>query len=389
MYVEHIFLPSNIILEWGRREFPGYGRRLFGQRHYQYMVMEINSVPDPEARQWLTKWLSDLFHADNPRFKPDLFAQAVAEKRRYSASPSFQQRHFYYLAQAVREIDDPHVHDFVRDWLAKVVGGTNYYFKSHTWNEFVSRGRKPPEPTPIVSEAYYGSAPGFGNRGHSGFGKKFFRRAHILYIAGCLHRVEDEAVRDHLTNWFASIFKLDNPQFPTEAFIEAVAKAGPSQRWNSAVPTFQQRHFYYLAHEVAEIQDIHERTFVCDWLAQNVGSTNEYFQVERWRKYCHLEPKDYERRHVAHYRAKARGDKVIPETPWQEQSRLEREASKQLTPEEWHAHATSHAEVEGELAGHDLQYLVKPDGEYVIYDKTTGKEHWSVKQPNYTWPHAR
>ena len=38
-----------------------------------------------DPRRVFVNSMSDLFHADNPRFKPDLFAQAVAEKRRNSA----------------------------------------------------------------------------------------------------------------------------------------------------------------------------------------------------------------------------------------------------------------------------------------------------------------
>jgi hypothetical protein len=351
MLLEQFASQQPILLEWGRREFPGYGRRLFGQRHYQYMVMQLNHVADAHARQWLTEWLSELFQRDNPRFKPYLFAQAVAERRQYRASPRFEQRHFYYLAQAVREIQDQHVHDFVRDWLADVIGGTNYGFKRDVWNEFCTRNRvkptveEPPETAQITE---------YGARSHGGFGERVFKRAHLMYIAERLRYISDNVVRDHLIQWFMKVFKLDNPDFNAEAFQQAVnADHGYEPR-----VIFEARHFFFLAHEVAEIPDIHERTFVCDWLADQLGRTNNKFNDETWRKYCHLPAEDWRRGEVAHNRAKARGDEVIPEHPY-DAMRRKREQSTVVTPEEFNQHAVL-GEDPKDVAGHELVYLRNP-----------------------------
>jgi len=388
LLTDFLTVPATRLLEYGRQGFPGFGRRLFGQRHYEYMVTQLLQVSDAQAREWLTDWLSRVFKEDNGKFDSQRFAQAVQNGRVYNASPTFEQRHFYYLAYWVKALDDPHIHDFVLNWLADSVGRTNYNFKRSRWDQFTARNETPPvnEPDPSATapvEEQYGGAPGFGSRSHGGFGKKVFRKRQVEYIAWELNHIEDPAIRDHLTTWCAQILQLDNPDFKPDAFAQLVA----SSRGYRPSAQFQSRHFYFLAHEVAEIADVNEREFVCDWLADAIGRTNQYFNDERWRKFCNLEPESYERRNVAHYRAKARGDANPPETPWQERQRLEREAATVLTPEQFHAVATSHAEATGELNGHDLVYLRMTDGEYKIYDKTTGNEHWAIEEPNYQWNH--
>jgi hypothetical protein len=359
-------LPTQqIIIEWGSHGFPGFGRGLFSQRHYRFMVDQLNYVHDAHAKQWLTDWLAEAFRRDNPRFKEELFKRAAAEGRQYSASPEFQQRHFYYLAELVREIDDPAIHEFVANWLADTIGRSNYKFKRSLWDRHVAR------PQPMTE------GPAFGRHSHRGFGKKLFTRSHYAYIANSLHDIHDEMVRDHLSKWFSEAFKLDNPAFNPEAFEAAVLNG---TRYTS--PPWQQRHFYYLAHEVADVDDPHQREFLCDWLAKEVGSQNPYFNDERWREYCNLSPKSYQRQVVQHTRATARGDADIPEHPYARMQREEREAGTQVSAEEFHQHATCYAEHRGELAGHDLAYFRKQDGEYVLYDKTTGREYYCTGRPD-------
>lgn len=132
----------------GRHEFPGYGRGIFGQRFYEYIVTQINQESDPQLRDWLVNWFSDLFQRDNPRFNRSLFARAVADKRDYHAAPGFQQRHFYYLANAVKAIEDPKMHQFMQNWIARVAGGTNVKFKPSLWSQHSNRPVEEPQ-TPV------------------------------------------------------------------------------------------------------------------------------------------------------------------------------------------------------------------------------------------------
>lgn len=298
MHLCDLLPTQQIIIEWGRRGFPGFGRRMFGQRHYEYMVSQLNDIADEHAKQWLTDWLAEAFQRDNPRFKEDLFKRAVAAKRQYHASPSFEQRHFYYLAELVREIADPAVHEFVRDWLARAVGGTNFKFKQSTWQQHTARQQP-------MTEQY--GLPGFGRRYHEGFGKRFFTAGHYFYIANALHEMRDAMVRDHLAKWFGEAFKLDNPAFDAQTFQTAVLNGA-----RYANPRWQQRHYYYLAHEVAEITDPHEREFVCEWLAKEIGRPNPNFNGERWREYCHLPSANDDRQRVARGRAQVRGETPEP-----------------------------------------------------------------------------
>jgi len=120
--------------------------------------------------------------------------------------------------------------------------------------------------------------PGFGRRSHGGFGKAVFGPRHINYIADGVGQIEDAMVRQHLTQWLSEVFKLDNPKFNPEAFVEAVNRSAEGGRYRSrGTAQFQSRHFYFLAHEIAEIADVHERQFMCDWMAEIVGRTNQYF----------------------------------------------------------------------------------------------------------------
>jgi hypothetical protein len=115
-----------------------------------------------------------------------------------------------------------------------------------------------------------------------------------------------------MTQWWGKLFTLDDPAFKLDAFEAAVQTAS---RWPTT-PRFQQRHFYFMAHEIAEIADPHERKFICDWVAKTIGRTNEYFQPIRWEEYCHLTPDSYQRKAVQHGRAKATGAAEVPEHPW-------------------------------------------------------------------------
>ena len=313
------------LVEYGRHGFPGYGNRLFSQQFYQFMVNQLTDIEDQPAKEWLTDWLSDLFRRDNGKFSAERFKAAVAANKHYRSSPTFQQRHLYYLAQHVKEITDPHVHQFVARWLGEIARRTNYNFQQSRWDKFTQRPNVEPNETGLEEQG----GPGFGSRSHAGFGKKIFQRRYLEYIAAKLADIEDDAVRQHLVQWFSEMFKLDNSAFKPEVFAQWVEAGG-----REGYVEFQARHFYFLAHEIAEVQDIHERTFLCDWVGEIVGRTNRHFNKDRWKQFCDLPKEDSRRMDVAHSRGKAKGDPNPPETYWQQRQRKEREQATEITREE-------------------------------------------------------
>lgn len=119
--------------EWGKHGFPGYGRAMFRRAYYEYMAQSLHDTEDDHVRAFLTDWLGELFAKDHPGFKPDRFAKAVEVGGYTKNPPTFQQRHFYYLAEHVKQLDDPHIHAFVMQWLADVCGRTNIGFNMKTW----------------------------------------------------------------------------------------------------------------------------------------------------------------------------------------------------------------------------------------------------------------
>jgi hypothetical protein len=140
----------------------------------------------------------------------------------------------------------------------------------------------------ILTEMPFG-----GSRDFGGTGQGIFQQRHYVYIAHALHDVPDEAAKTFLENWFVDIFNKDSFKFKEQLFRKAVANGiRPGNR-----PTFQSRHFYYLAHFVNEVTDPSARAFIMDWLGELIGSTNTNFIPERWRKFCgdQLTPEDEKR----------------------------------------------------------------------------------------------
>jgi len=124
-----------------------------------------------------------------------------------------------------------------------------------------------------------------GERGYRGEGNGFFAPRFYMYIASQLQKLNDVAARKYLIDWFVGLFKSDNPKFKEQVFRQTAD--GPSL-YSSSGPKFEQRHFYYLAHHINAIADLHIREFVTNWLGDVIGDTNEDFMPMRWRKFCGL-----------------------------------------------------------------------------------------------------
>lgn len=116
--------------------YGGEGNGIFQQRFYVYIANSLHSVDDMQAREFLTNWFVGMFKSDNARFKENLFREAVANGMRAGPAPQFQQRHFYYLAHHIKQMDDENIREFVADWLGKVIGRTNHDFLPMRWRKF-------------------------------------------------------------------------------------------------------------------------------------------------------------------------------------------------------------------------------------------------------------
>jgi hypothetical protein len=149
-----------------------------------------------------------------------------------------------------------------------------------------------------------------GHRFHGGFGQKFFNYSLYSFFA---NQIRDKArtdavIGEWLTDWFSDVFRLDNPGFNADAFRKMVDGGGPSR----AQPRIQQRHFYFLAHEIAAIDDPHAREFLTDWFSNVFGGVNYDFQPERWEKFCTMPADSGDRARVDRNRERFRTAQQVP-----------------------------------------------------------------------------
>lgn len=154
--------------------------------------------------------------------------------------------------------------------------------------------------------------PGFGHQRHRGFGQGFFNRPLYSFFADQIARKarNDAVIGEWLTDWMSDVFRLDNPSFNAAAFRDMVRDGGPSR----AQPRIQERHFYFLAHEIAAVDDPDAREFLTEWFADLFAGLNEYFQPERWRKFCDMDPASWQRRSVDSQRAAIKAADKRPAT---------------------------------------------------------------------------
>lgn len=123
----------------------------------------------------------------------------------------------------------------------------------------------------------------YGSHGHPGYGNGLFARSAYQFFASEISFLNDQQIKEHIANWFSYIFKKDNPNFKPDAFIKAATSDFYRTR---SYPKLQQRHFYYLAGEISQIKDVHERTFLTDFVGKIASKTNSNFQIDRWNKFC-------------------------------------------------------------------------------------------------------
>jgi hypothetical protein len=128
----------------------------------------------------------------------------------------------------------------------------------------------------------------YGYRGFGGYGQSFFRRAHYVAMANLCRSELPAAVRGSVEQWFAQIFAKDNPAFKPEQFLKA-CETGAS---NASAPTWQQRHFYYLAECITNIPAEPMREFIATFLADYFSRQSGNFMKKRWYEYCKVPDPD-------------------------------------------------------------------------------------------------
>lgn len=165
-----------MILEFGRHEHPGYGRGIFTDTFYGYFAEGISEIKDAQIKEFVANWMAKIFKMDNSRFKNDQFMQAAMSDYYNSrrGMPKLQQRHFYYIAGAIKEISDEHARRFCAEFIGKMCKRANPQFQQSRWDKFcgveaaptkalpapkTARGKTPALPAPMDDEPVQKLAP--------------------------------------------------------------------------------------------------------------------------------------------------------------------------------------------------------------------------------------
>lgn len=124
---------TEIVVEYGKHGFPGYGQGVFRQAAYEVVASWIAEEQDEAIRLALGEWFSHAFAQDANSFKPDLFMKWVREQKRGSRSFNFQQRHFWYLARLIKDTADREMAEYMAHWLGKKFDYNNERFRNDLW----------------------------------------------------------------------------------------------------------------------------------------------------------------------------------------------------------------------------------------------------------------
>lgn len=117
----------------GLRGFGGYGMGYFTRRHYEVLASQVADMEGPDAvRETVLKWLCDTLKRDNFKFNEASFRKA-SQTKNWRASADFQQRHYYYIAECVKNIDNPAMREFMCNWFADLFKRTQGNFRSKVW----------------------------------------------------------------------------------------------------------------------------------------------------------------------------------------------------------------------------------------------------------------
>lgn len=148
MRYQELIAEGDILNEmpWGgATSFGGFGQGIFRRAHYNYIADAISEVDDEQAKEFLANWFADIFSKDSARFKPEQFKKAAMSGCHVGSTPTFQSRHFYYLATLIHRVSDQHIREFLTTWTGELIGRTNEDFKQNRWKHFCETGQKPSE----------------------------------------------------------------------------------------------------------------------------------------------------------------------------------------------------------------------------------------------------
>lgn len=120
----------------------------------------------------------------------------------------------------------------------------------------------------------------YSSRGSANYGSgksADFQRVHINYIGHRLQLINDPIVREHFSMWLFNELDRD-----ATALTKKVMTRSFSRPEND--PTFQQRHFWFLAWACKSIVDHWMWKFTIEWLEEEIGRTNNQFKPDLWRR---------------------------------------------------------------------------------------------------------
>jgi hypothetical protein len=121
------------LMEFGRRGFPGFNLKLFNRKMYTATAYQIRTVADESVKEFLVDFFVNAFRRDNSSFSEEAFRKACDDPKVTVGSLNLQQRHFYYLAKMVKDIEDVHAREYVARWMGDWIRRTNFEFKMDRW----------------------------------------------------------------------------------------------------------------------------------------------------------------------------------------------------------------------------------------------------------------
>ena len=293
------------INEYGKHGFPGYGMSLFARQHYNYIASSLADIGDETVRMDLCEWFCKVFSRDNYSFKDHLFTGWVKERKRGgTGSATFQQRHFYYLAEWIKNESDPHRKEFLAGWLGTMFDRCNENFKMSLWKKFCGIVDKED-----LEEQYYGGSPGFGQRGFGGYGQKIFTPVIRAGLGSAAADLPDPVVRKSVAEWLAAAFDKDAPnsRFNHDEFVKVVTT---QRNFGYGSPRYQGRHYYYLAEMIKKEPDLHRRIFLCQFLSPLFEENNPDFLPSRWEDFCEIPDENREWKPEIKTRSRNREDRL-------------------------------------------------------------------------------
>ena len=109
---------NEVIVEFGSKHAaPRRGAQAFSQGAYQQFVTWLGEIEDHDVRMFIANMAADIYEADNPKFKRELFLRKAQEGQNYGSNFRWQQRHYWAFANAIKGLPSQHMRDYIGEWL--------------------------------------------------------------------------------------------------------------------------------------------------------------------------------------------------------------------------------------------------------------------------------